>query len=389
MTEVSKGFVDFGVKERIWTPACAGVTSFLGTLFPSLRRRPESRGGAVRAIVLALTFLLSVIPEAPLFAQNLKKIRIASKAPGESLLPYVIAQRFGFYRDEGLDVDVIVTRGTVTTQVIVSGAVDYSNGGSIPAILGGARLKIIQVSTDKPSQYLVVSPKITEIKQLGGKVIATSDASGNSTLLLRDLLIKNGIALESVQMRALGEPSVRLGAMLSGTVDATMISIGMARQLQSKGFRILAYSGDYVSALSANLETNDDKIKNSADEVLRVVRATLKGQMVFNRSANESIRFVMELLRLKDFNEAREIYLQRSKEASELAKIGQASEQSMKENIDRVLVQMQAMGAPIRLKGAIALDQVYDFSFVKKAYEELRASKWDPMRYEYFIKKAS
>ena len=94
-------------------------------------------------------------------AEALKKIRIASKAAGESLVPYVIPQRLGFYRDEGIDVDVIVTRGTVTTQVVVSGAVDYSNGGSIPAILGGARIKILQVSTDKPSQYLVVSPKIT------------------------------------------------------------------------------------------------------------------------------------------------------------------------------------------------------------------------------------
>jgi hypothetical protein len=63
-------------------------------------------------------------------AEALKKVRIASKAAGESLVPYVIPQRLGFYREEGMDVDVIVTRGTVTTQVVVSGAVDYSNGGS-------------------------------------------------------------------------------------------------------------------------------------------------------------------------------------------------------------------------------------------------------------------
>ena len=132
-------------------------------------------------------------------AEALKRIRIASKAAGESLVPYVIPQRLGFYRDEGMDVDVIVTRGTVTTQVVVSGAVDYSNGGSIPAILGGARIKILQVSTDKPSQYLVVSPKITSMKQLNGKTVAISDASGNSTLLFRELLSKNGVAVETVQ----------------------------------------------------------------------------------------------------------------------------------------------------------------------------------------------
>ncbi len=335
-------------------------------------------------IRLFIVVLLSCGALAPAFgAEALKKIRIASKAPGEALLPYLIAQRFGFYREEGFDVDVIVTRGTVTTQVVVSGAVDYGNGGSIPAILGGARMKIIQISTDKPSQYLVVAPKITHMKQMAGKVIATSDASGNSTLLLRELLIKNGIALDTVQMRALGEPSMRSGALVSGTVDATMISIGMARQLQAKGFRILAYSGDYVSALSANLETTDDKIQTARDEIQRVVRATLKGQIFSYRNANEAVRFVMELLRLSDFNEAREIHRQRDKEASDLAKIGQASEESMVANIERVREQMRAMGAPTRVKGAVSVDQVYDFSFVKKAYEEIRASKWDPMRYEY------
>src|SRR4029434_1800040 len=316
-------------------------------------------------------------------AEALKKLRIASKAAGESLVPYVIPQRLGFYRDEGMDVDVIVTRGTVTTQVVVSGAVDYSNGGSIPAILGGARIKILQVSTDKPSQYLVVSPKITNMKQLNGKTVAISDSSGNSTLLFRELLAKNGVAVDTVQMRALGEPSVRLGALLSGAVDATMITIGNARQAQAKGFRILAYSGDYVSALSANLETNDDRIQKAPDEVYKVVKATLKGQIFYHRNANEAAKFIMEVLRMSDFNEAKEIWRERDKQASDLAKIGQASEEVMTTNIERVREQMKNVGAVSRLKGPVALDQVYDFSFVKKAYDEIRASKFDPMRYDY------
>ena len=334
-------------------------------------------------IMIALTVLFGAAVGETNGAEALKKIRIASKAPGDALVPYVISQRLGFYREEGMDVDVVVTRGTVTTQVVLSGAVDYGNGGSIPAIIGGARMKILQVSTDKPSQYLVVSPKITQIKQLNGKSVAISDASGNSTLLFRELLSKNGVAVETVQMRSLGEPSVRLGALLSGAVDATMISLGMARQAQGKGFKILAYSGDYVSALSANLESSDDKIQSAPDEVLKVVKATLKGQLFYHRNANEATKFVMEVLRIADFNEAKEIWRERDKQASDIAKIGRATEDAMTVNIDRVRDQMRAVGATSRVKGPITLDQVYDFSFVKKAYEEIRVSKWDASRYEY------
>jgi ABC-type nitrate/sulfonate/bicarbonate transport system substrate-binding protein len=316
-------------------------------------------------------------------AEALKKIRIASKGGGEALVPYVIPQRLGFYREEGLDVDVIVTRGTVTTQVVVSGAVDYSNGGSIPAILGGAHLKIILVNSDKPAQYLVTSPKIANIKQLSGKAMAISDTSGNSTLILREFLAKNSVAIDSLQLRALGEPAVRLGALLTGAVDATLISYGFAKQAQAKGFHILAYSGDYVSSLSANLETTDDKIQNSPAEVYKVVKATLKGQLFFHRSPSEATKFVMETLRLTDLNEAREVWQERTKQSSDLAKVGRASEEVMTANVERVREQMRMVGAQTRLKGSIALDQIYDFSFAKRAYEELRASKWDASRYEY------
>ena len=334
--------------------------------------------------VLAAVTLISCLglPEA-FGAEALKKIRIASKGGGETLLPYLISQRLGFYREEGLDVDVIVTRGTVTTQVLVGGAVDYGNGGSIPAILGGARLKILLISTDKPAQYMVSSAKISQLKQLAGKTIAVSDSAGNSTLILRELLTKNGVPIESVQMRALGEQSMRLGALLGGTVDATLVSYGAAQHAQTKGFRILAYSGDYVSSLSANLETTDDKIQNAPDEVFRVVKATLKGQLFFHRNANGATKFVMEVLRLTHVNEAAEFWAERTKQASELAKVGRASDEALATNIDRVREQMKMVGASSRIKEKLALDRVYDFSFVKKAYEEIQASKWDPMRYEY------
>lgn len=334
-----------------------------------------------RLIILAL--LLELATAQAFGAEALKKIRIASKGAGESLLPYVISQRLGFYREEGLDVDAIVTRGTVTTQVVVSGAVDYSNGGSIPAMLAGARLKILQINTDKPAQHLVTSAKITNMKQLAGKSIAVSDASGNSTLLMREMLSKNGVAIDNLQMRPLGEQAVRYGALLSGAVDATMLSYAIAKQAQTKGFRILAYSGDHVSSLSANLETTDDKIQNSPSEVYRVVKATLKGQLFFHRNPKEAVKFIMEVAGLSNLDDAKEVWSERTKQASELAQVGRASEDALMTNIERVRDQMKMVGAAARLREKITLDQVYDFSFVKKAYDEIQATKWDPLRYEY------
>lgn len=316
-------------------------------------------------------------------AAELKKIRIASKGAAETLLPYRIPQRLGFYREEGLDVEPIVARGTVTTQLLVGGAVDYGNGGSIPAMLGGAHLKILLISTDKPAQYVVSSQKISDLRQLAGKTVAVSDSAGNSTLILRELLAKNGVNADGVQMRPLGEQAVRLGALLGGAVDATLLSYGAAQQAQGKGFRILAYSGDHVSTLSANLETTDEKIRTAPEEVYGVVKGTLKGQMFFHQNPNETIKFIMEELRLTNANEAREVWSERIKQASELAKVGRASDEALASNIERVRQQLKMVGGANRIKENLTVDQVYDLSFVKKAYEEIRAQKWDPLRYAY------
>src|SRR4029453_629507 len=129
-----------------------------------------------------------------------------------------------------------------------------------------------------------------------------------------------------------------------------------------------------------------DKIQNAPDEVYRVVKGTLKGQLFFHRNANEATKFIMEVLRLTNVSEAKEFWAERTKQASELAKTGRASDEALTTNMERGRHQLKMVGPSSRVKEKLALDQVYDFSFVKKAYEEIRTSKWDPLRYEYVKK---
>jgi CO/xanthine dehydrogenase Mo-binding subunit len=59
---------------------------------------------------------------------------------------------------------------------------------------------------------------------------------------------------------------------------------------------------------------------------------TLKGQLFYHRNPNEAAKFIMEVLRITDFNEAKDIWRERDKQASEIAKIGQATEEVMMTN---------------------------------------------------------
>ena len=158
------------------------------------------------------------------------------------MLPFVISERLGFYREEGLQSEVVVTRGTIATQALIGGSVGYTNAAVLPAIINGARLKIILNNADKPAQYLVSSPKITSLKQLVGKTVAISDFSGNAFLIMKDLLARTGVPIAEVKLRVFGEPNLRLSSLLTDSVDATMLSYEQVKRAQAKGYRMLAYS---------------------------------------------------------------------------------------------------------------------------------------------------
>ena len=97
-----------------------------------------------RRVLLFLALFL-IASQTVSLAQPVKKIRISTRGLGLSVLPYMIGQRLGFYRAEGLEAEPIVTRGTVAIQTLIANSVDYSNALPIPAILRGIPLKVLTV----------------------------------------------------------------------------------------------------------------------------------------------------------------------------------------------------------------------------------------------------
>jgi hypothetical protein len=93
----------------------------------------------------------------------------------------------------------------------------------------------------------------------------------------------------------------------------------------------------------------------------------------------------MEALAVSDEAEAKEIWEERVRRASEIAQAGRATEEAMATNLERVKEQMRMAGALPKAKD-VTVDQVYDFAFVKRAYDELVAQKWDPLKYRYVRK---
>jgi ABC-type nitrate/sulfonate/bicarbonate transport system substrate-binding protein len=64
--------------------------------------------------------ILFMVAASPVSAQ-LKKVRFSVSAASIAEVPFRIAHVKGFYRDEGLDVEVIMIRGAVGMQALLGG----------------------------------------------------------------------------------------------------------------------------------------------------------------------------------------------------------------------------------------------------------------------------
>src|ERR1700681_2666634 len=84
------------------------------------------------------------------------KVKVSYPTLTSSYIFFFSAISKGYYKDEGLDLDVVEAAGGVATPALVSGDVQFSTSGSsaISAIMKGARLKVLLVGQDRPNWQL-------------------------------------------------------------------------------------------------------------------------------------------------------------------------------------------------------------------------------------------
>src|SRR6266851_6221483 len=101
--------------------------------------------------LLALAAALLCLP-----AHAADKVKVSYPTMTSSYIFFFSAISKGYYKDEGLDLDVIEAAGGVATPALVSGDVQFSTSGSsaISAIMKGAKLKVLAVGQDRPNWQL-------------------------------------------------------------------------------------------------------------------------------------------------------------------------------------------------------------------------------------------
>ena len=223
----------------------AGIKSAEVELSP-VSRRTFLKGVAGTAVGLGLVGNVA--------AAQSKKIRVAFCSQLLCVVPYEFTRNSGFFEAEGLDVELIYSRGgNAAMQALVGGAVEYAATSfdvALQAFANGARIERFATTGRLPLFALATAPKnaetLTDIAQLEGKTVGVSALGNADHAMLLYLLEQAGADTRKVEFATLG---VNLyDALRLGQVDAGMVQEPALSLLEADGAKVLFNGMDLADA---------------------------------------------------------------------------------------------------------------------------------------------
>jgi len=224
-----------------------------------------------------------------------------------------VAKDLKIFEKHGLDVEVIMITGSArSVAALFGGSTQFATGsatGPLAAAVRGTDIKIIAASYNKFPYAFVVKPDIRTPNDLRGKKINILNFGGSNDLALQLALKEWGMKPSDVQTIIGGDSPTRLGALMAGRMDATILSPPHLTMAVKAGYRILADMG----AMSANFAQSTLNVKGSAlrdhrDRVKRFVRAYAEAIQRIKTDRESTMKIFAKRMRVEDLETLKSTY---------------------------------------------------------------------------------
>jgi NitT/TauT family transport system substrate-binding protein len=185
---------------------------------------------ATRRAVLVAAAATVLVP-ALVSAQALEKKKVTIAVGGKNLLyylPLTVAEQKGFFKDEGLDVEIVdFAGGARALQAVVGGSADVVSGAfehNINMQAKGQPMRAFVLQGRAPQIVLAVStktmPNYKTVADLKGKKIGVTAPGSSTNIMANFVLAKNGLKPADVSFVGVGASQGAVAALRSGQIDA-------------------------------------------------------------------------------------------------------------------------------------------------------------------------
>jgi ABC-type nitrate/sulfonate/bicarbonate transport system substrate-binding protein len=296
-------------------------------------------------------------------AQTVEKVRIGMPSLSLSFVAPQVAYAKGFFRDEGIDAELIRIATNVGLVAVTTKEIGYTTavGAALRAGVKGLPIKIVTYFNGRPLHVLVAKREFKSVAELRGKVIGFAGYGDSTEFMLRAMLSQAGLGLEKdVQAFQVSGSGQRLQALLSGKLDAAVVPPPFNFEAESKGFVRLMAVADVFETSVSGLALHNDTLRDKPAQVKKMLRALVKAQNFIRANKTDSVRVIADWLKLEPSiaQPSYDIYVKG------MSVNGIVSERVLESDIERARRDQQ-------VKEAVAVGKVVDFALQREALNEL------------------
>ena len=328
----------------------------------------------MRVIILKariLAFLFLVLLAWPRDAKT-EVLKVAMPSTTQAVLPFTIARDKGYYRAEGLDVELILVSAPIASRALLSGDVTVATvgGAGLPPLLRGSPLKFLFTSYNRPMFWLYAKPEIRDVKGLKNKRVGVSGIGSGPDSLMREMLRLNGLdPNRDVTVLSLGVMPMIFSGLQSGVVDAAMLSPPVTFKAEEAGFReLVSFPKQDLVELQGSVLVRDASLQSDPGQIEKFLRATYKGFLHIKENRTGTIPIIARYLQVSQAVAAK-AYDNVVRPA--MTQDGTLSAETQMKAVEHVLKRLD-------LKEGPPLSKIFDFSLTRKVVAEIRAQGWKP-----------
>lgn len=261
--------------------------------------------------------LLVCTGQSALYAQTKPpiKVRLATSTAGLDFAPIWIAQRKGYFKEEGIEFEhILTTGGAVTMAAIMNGDVHFVSTAASDVLVArsrGDRMLSVGIFPASLEWHIATNNKWLEsrgltksqiakmtvaqkIQALKGATIGAATVGGAPAQVVRYLLRQNNLKPDSdVRFAAVGAGASRVNALKNGQVDMIVGGIPDTEQpeLEGWGYTFIRLGHEieiFKDYPHESVHALDSYIKANPDATRGLVRAIARGNNLIIDNPAES-----------------------------------------------------------------------------------------------------
>jgi NitT/TauT family transport system substrate-binding protein len=311
------------------------------------------------------------LAQAPL--KGVERVRVGTPSPASiAVLQIKVAQLKGFFRDEGIQPEIVQMRVPVSLVALMTKDIDYATptGSLLVSAVKALPLRVAMYFLRAPLHVLNARPEIRSVAELEGKTVGIGGIGEATEPMLKAMLRSAKLDSEKdIKVLQVSGSGNRYAGLTAGLMDAAVLPPPYNLQAEAQGYRRIAsvaeapeiLDGTIALAPPTGLGTYVDKLRSNPAQVKKMIRAFLKSHNFIRSQKGETTKILSEWLKLQPAMAASayDMYV------AAMSGDGLVKESAVAAAVDQVR-------QDLKIKQPVASSNVIDFNLLKEALAETK-----------------